>query len=116
MMIRSRRDILKGLSFGAGGALLTPFMHQIKLQAEGNSAALPKRFVFVVKSSGVSPEGITPESLQGEAAGDNGFSTSPCWQGRPPFPIVDPARVAGVRGSCRGWALVVESARGCPEV
>lgn len=68
MLISSRRDILKGLSFGAGGALLTPFLHQVRLQAEGNAAALPKRFVFVVKSSGVSPEGITPESLQGDDA------------------------------------------------
>jgi len=68
MMPTSRRDVLKGFSFGAGGALLAPFLNQVRLQAEGNLEALPKRFVFVVKSSGVAPAGITPESLQGDAA------------------------------------------------
>ena len=67
-MPQSRRDILKGLSLGAGGFLLAPLLQQVQLQAAGNEQALPHRFVFVVKSSGVVPEGITPESLQGDTA------------------------------------------------
>ena len=109
MMIRSRRDILKGLSFGAGGALLTPFMHQIKLQAEGNSAALPKRFVFVVKSSGVSPEGITPESLRGDDAKNESLKEV---QLQPSMKALEPYRdqlsiVQGLSGKmCRGGTAV----------
>ncbi|MFP6766028.1 MAG: DUF1552 domain-containing protein, partial [Planctomycetaceae bacterium] len=67
-MPRTRRDILKGFSLGAGGFLLAPLLRQVQLQAEGNADALPQRFVFVVKSSGVVPEGITPPSLQGNTA------------------------------------------------
>ena len=105
MLIRSRRDILKGLSFGAGGALLTPFLHQVRLQAEGNAAALPKRFVFVVKSSGVSPEGITPESLQGDDAKNESLKDV---QLQPSMKALEPYRdqlslVQGLSGKmCRG--------------
>lgn len=67
-MPQTRREILKGLSLGAGGFLLTPLLQQVQLQAAGNEQALPQRFVFVVKSSGVVPEGVTPESLQGDTA------------------------------------------------
>lgn len=67
-MTPTRRDILKGFSLGAGGFLLTPLLQQIQLQAAGNQQALPRRFVFVVKSSGIVPEGVTPKSLEGDAA------------------------------------------------
>ena len=67
-MPQTRREILKGLSLGAGSFLLSPLLRQVQLQAAGNEQALPQRFVFVVKSSGIVPEGITPESLQGESA------------------------------------------------
>ncbi|MBL6705209.1 MAG: DUF1552 domain-containing protein [Planctomycetaceae bacterium] len=67
-MTQTRRDILKGLSLGAGGFLLAPFLKQVQLQAAGDERALPQRFVFVVKSSGVVPDGITPRALQGDSA------------------------------------------------
>ena len=64
-MILSRRDILRGLSLGAGSALLTPVLRQIQRQVDGDVAGSPSRFVFVVKSSGIVPEGITPPALRG---------------------------------------------------
>jgi hypothetical protein len=67
-MTQTRRDILKGLSLGAGGVLMAPFLKQVQLQAAGDERALPQRFVFVVKSSGIVPEGITPKALQGHSA------------------------------------------------
>lgn len=62
----SRRDIMKGLSLGAGSALLSPLLQQIQRQADGELRTLPSRFVFVVKSSGIVPEGITPTAFQGK--------------------------------------------------
>lgn len=66
-MAQTRRDVLRGLSLGAGGCLLSPFLEQVKLHANGNTQTKPMRFVFVVKSSGVVPEGITPKGLEGDA-------------------------------------------------
>lgn len=67
-MTKTRRDTLKSLSLGAGSFLLTPFLNQVQVQADGDVHALPRRFVFVVKSSGITPEGITPEALKGNSA------------------------------------------------
>lgn len=67
-MQQTRRHALKNLSLGAGSFLLTPLLNSIRLQAAGNPDALPKRFVFVVKSSGIVPEGITPEPFAGVEA------------------------------------------------
>ena len=60
----SRREIMRGLSLGAGSALLTPLLRQLQLQAGGAQSAFPSRFVFVVKSSGIVPEGVTPPAFQ----------------------------------------------------
>ena len=59
-MTHSRRSILKGMSLGAGSFLLGPLLSQIEAHAEGNIGAMPSRFVFVVKDSGIWPSGITP--------------------------------------------------------
>ena len=67
-MTTTRRDILKGLTLGAGGFLLTPLLRQVQSQAAGHAGSLPQRFVFVVKSSGVVPGGITPDALKGSVA------------------------------------------------
>lgn len=63
-MPQSRRDSLKHLSLGAGSFLLTPFLNQVRTEASVGAHALPNRFVFVVKSSGIVPEGITPETFK----------------------------------------------------
>jgi hypothetical protein len=63
-MTHSRRSILKGMSLGAGSFLLGPLLSQIEAHAEGNSAAMPSRFVFVVKDSGIWPSGITPNEFK----------------------------------------------------
>ena len=46
--------------------MLQPFLRQLRLQAAGDDKAIPQRFVFVVKSSGIVPEGVTPEAFQGQ--------------------------------------------------
>ena len=67
-MTQTRRDLLRGLSLGAGSFLLTPLLRDVQLQAEDSGSSFPSRFVFVVKSSGIVPEGITPEGFEGEEA------------------------------------------------
>lgn len=62
-MAESRRSFLKGIALGAGGMALTPLLKQLDIHAQGNQAALPKRFVFVIKSSGLSPSAVRPIGL-----------------------------------------------------
>jgi len=60
----TRRTLLKGITLGAGSAALSPFLnHFVKLDAAGAGDQLPKRFVFVVKASGLQAEFINPEGL-----------------------------------------------------
>ena len=59
-MLTSRRQLLKGLSIGALSPLLSPFVSQ--LHAESN-AIRPRRFLFVVKSSGLTPAELVPTDL-----------------------------------------------------
>ncbi len=65
----NRREVLKSLSLGTGSALLTPILTQLRANAAGTEATLPKRFVFVVRANGLRPWGIVPEGLEknGEA-------------------------------------------------
>ena len=64
----SRRAFLKHFSFGSGGALLSPLLGQLASAADGTASAFPQRFVFLVKSSGLTPKAITPELLRGKKA------------------------------------------------
>jgi len=43
--------------------LLVPFVRQARAHADGKAAALPRRFLFVVKSSGLTPAELVPEDL-----------------------------------------------------
>ena len=70
----TRRDAFKNLSLGAGAFLLSPFLRQVELQAAGNSLAIPNRFVFVVKSSGIVPNGITPEAFKDQESSSSLFN------------------------------------------
>lgn len=68
-MNNSRRHFLKGLTLGSGSILLTPMLGRFHAEAAGiGPEALPKRFVFVVKSSGIIPDRLEPESLQNKIA------------------------------------------------
>ncbi len=62
-MSRSRRSFLKGLAVGAGGLGLAPLLNQLDIHASGDQRALPKRFVFVIKSSGLSPTAVRPNGV-----------------------------------------------------
>jgi hypothetical protein len=73
-MTHSRRSLLKGMSLGAGRFLLTPLLCQMELHAKGNADALPSRFIFVVKDSGIWPSSITPDEFK--ASGSNAINAS----------------------------------------
>jgi len=42
---------------------MAPFLHSLRTHAAGNAAAFPKRFVFVVKSSGIDKYNLVPDGL-----------------------------------------------------
>lgn len=56
----SRREFLKDLSLGSGAVLLSPLVQRVQAAERGE---LPKRFVFVVKSSGLETRGLVPQSF-----------------------------------------------------
>lgn len=60
----TRRSILKGLTLGAGSLALAPFLNHMEMLFAGDAPQLPKRFVFVVKGSGLQADFINPEGLQ----------------------------------------------------
>jgi hypothetical protein len=64
----SRRAFLKQFSFGGSGTLLSPLLGQLAATADGITSAFPQRFVFLVKSSGLTPKANTPELLRGKKA------------------------------------------------
>ena len=63
MMLNTRRDFMRDISLGAGAVVMAPLLKQIEAHAAGNDAAIPKRFVFVVRSSGLDPAGIRPVGI-----------------------------------------------------
>lgn len=61
----TRRSLLKGMTLGAGSLALSPFLnHFARLDADDADQRMPKRFVFVVKASGLQADYINPEGLQ----------------------------------------------------
>ena len=62
-MSTTRREVLKGMSLAAGGLAFSPFFNQLKAEAAGDVAKLPKRFVFVTRSNGLRTFGIAPKGL-----------------------------------------------------
>lgn len=61
-MIITRREVLKGMSLGAGSVFLSPILGQIQAHAAGTSV-LPSRFVFVLEGNGLPWQQITPRGL-----------------------------------------------------
>ena len=68
-MNNARRDFLKHISLGSGAVLLSPMLQRFAAEAAGATGGeLPQRFVFVVKSSGIIPAALEPESLKPKLA------------------------------------------------
>ncbi len=61
-MAVDRRGVLKGLSLGAGAALLHPILSQVSARAAGADQR-PLRFVFVVEGNGFTPQQAAPVGL-----------------------------------------------------
>ncbi len=60
-MNTNRRQMLKGLSLGAGSVLLSPMIQRVMANAEGKER--PPRFVFVLQSNGFDAVQACPESI-----------------------------------------------------
>ena len=60
-MPTNRRQLLKGLSLGAGSVLLSPMIQRVLANAEGQPR--PPRFVFVLQSNGFDAVQACPESI-----------------------------------------------------
>lgn len=63
-MTYNRRQLLKGISLGGASLAMAPFLRSVYAQASGQSGLLPKRFVFVVKSSGIDKFNLVPEGVE----------------------------------------------------
>jgi hypothetical protein len=59
----TRREMLKGLTLGAGAALLAPILNDLRAQADGVKT-LPKRFVFMLQSQGLQGWAVKPKEIQ----------------------------------------------------
>jgi len=89
-MTTTRRHFLNQLSLGGSSLAMAPFLNSVRLQAAGNEAALPKRFVFVVKSSGVEKFNLVPDGLENHFTNpENGKKLGN--RGRRHGPLVDVA-------------------------
>ena len=62
-MTYKRRQFLRDLSLGGCSLAMAPFLHSLRVHAAGNAAAFPKRFVFVLKSSGIDKFNLVPDGL-----------------------------------------------------
>lgn len=60
----TRRDALRSISLGAGAAAFTPFLNSTALAATGDQGAMPKRFVFAIKASGIDKENLVPKGVE----------------------------------------------------
>ncbi len=67
-MIYKRRQFFQNLSFGGSALAMTPLLQAIRVHGAGKEAALPKRFVFVVKSSGIDKFNLVPDGLENHFA------------------------------------------------
>jgi hypothetical protein len=61
-MTLNRREILKGLTLGAGSLVLSPLLARLQARAAGLPVTA-KRFVFVVESNGVPPAQLAPSGI-----------------------------------------------------
>ena len=59
----TRRHFLKSSSVGSGAVLFGPFLKSVGVHAAGAESSLPKRFVFIVKASGIDPYNLVPAGI-----------------------------------------------------
>jgi len=62
-MSYKRRQFLRDISLSGGSLAMAPFLQSMQVRAAGDATALPKRFVFVVKSSGIDKFNLVPDGL-----------------------------------------------------
>ncbi len=58
----NRRNVLKGMTLGAGSVLLPAMVRQ--LYAQTDTATMPKRFVFVLQNNGCQPWAVLPKGME----------------------------------------------------
>jgi hypothetical protein len=59
----NRRTFLRGITFGAGGVLLSPVVEQLRAHAAGEAGGRP-RFVFVLLGNGLNPGFFVPKGIE----------------------------------------------------
>ena len=64
-----RRTALKGVTLGVGAVALSPFLKHLTMLQAAEGQQLPKRLVFVVKSSGLQGEFAHAGNATGAAEG-----------------------------------------------
>jgi hypothetical protein len=84
-MIHPRRHFLKNVSLGGASFAMAPFLRSVEGQSSGD---LPKRFVFVVKSSGIDKYNLVPDGIENHYVSPNGGSKLGN-KARRPGPLVD---------------------------
>ena len=62
----TRRRVLQDLSLGGVSLAMAPFLRSVQAHAAGSDNRLPKRFVFVVKSSGIDRYNLVPDGLENQ--------------------------------------------------
>ena len=63
MLKTNRRELLKRAAAASVAPLFLPMMQRVRAEAAGAINAMPKRFLFVVKSSGLTPAELVPKGL-----------------------------------------------------
>ena len=107
-MNTNRRQMLKGLSLGAGSMLLSPMIQRVMANAEGKER--PPRFVFVLQSNGFDAVQACPESIPFQKYSDReNFESIDLTQHKLPkgLAALEPLKskttiVQGLSGRCTG--------------
>jgi hypothetical protein len=92
-MAMNRRQLLKGVSLGAGGYLLSPMLQRLEAQAAGANTTA-RRIVFVVEGNGlpwsqIQPRGIARQNRLNSSGTNFNRSGSPVREGLRDIPLAD---------------------------
>ena len=60
MPITRRELLLNSVTYGSASAIFTPILKNVLAQAAGDDATLPRRFVFIIKASGIDNDDLVP--------------------------------------------------------